>query len=106
MTTSLLHLTMECRDLPANDLSRSLVALDQNNTIIALIELASRAGWLAACFRTLSVSRAASRRYEAMVATALYHRFLERIVARVPVAALLQRGYTVRDNAREPPDKA
>ena len=39
-------------------------------------------------------------------ATALYHRFLERIVARVPVAALLQRRYTVRDNVRECDDEA
>jgi hypothetical protein len=40
------------------------------------------------------------------VATALYHRFLEQIVARVSVTALLQRGYTVRDNGRECADEA
>ena len=40
------------------------------------------------------------------IATALYHRFLERIVARVPVTALLQRGYTVRDNFREYTDES
>jgi hypothetical protein len=45
-------------------------------------------------------------RYEIPVARALYHRFLERIVARVPVTALLQRGYTVRDNVRECTDEA
>jgi hypothetical protein len=32
--------------------------------------------------------------------------FLERIVARVPVSALLQGGYTVRDNVRECSDEA
>ena len=32
--------------------------------------------------------------------------FLERIVARVPVTALLQGGYTVRDNVRECSDEA
>lgn len=37
---------------------------------------------------------------------ALYHRFLERIVARVTVTALLQGGYTARDNVREGADKA
>jgi transposase len=36
---------MECRDAPANDLSRSLVALDQNSTIIAVVEL-SQSSWL------------------------------------------------------------
>jgi FixJ family two-component response regulator len=41
-----------------------------------------------------------------VAAAALYHRFLERIVARVPVAALLQRRYTVRDNVRECADEA
>ena len=40
------------------------------------------------------------------VATALYHRFLERIVARVAVSALLQRRYTVGDNVRECADAA
>jgi hypothetical protein len=40
------------------------------------------------------------------VATALYHRFLQRIVARVAVTALLQRRYTVRDNVRECADEA
>ena len=32
--------------------------------------------------------------------------FQERIVARVPVTALLQRGYTVRDNVRKCADEA
>src|SRR6266446_5568017 len=53
MATSSLHLTMECRDAPAERprpapgqaLSRSLVALDQNSTIIAVIEL-SQSSWL------------------------------------------------------------
>jgi hypothetical protein len=40
------------------------------------------------------------------VATALYNRFLERIVARVAVSALLQRRYTVGDNVRECADEA
>jgi hypothetical protein len=71
-----------------------------------VIEL-SQSSWLVGrCFPTLSVSRAASRRYEVAVTTALYHRFLERIVARVFVTALLQRGYTARDNGRECPDEA
>ena len=46
---------MECRDAPAErprptpgqDLSRSLVALDQNSTIIAVIEM-SQSSWLVA----------------------------------------------------------
>src|SRR5580700_8852740 len=46
---------MECRDAPAERprpareqaLSRSLVALDQNSTIIAVVEL-SQSGWLVA----------------------------------------------------------
>jgi len=43
-----------------NDLSRSLVALDQNSTIIAVIEM-SQSSWLvAACFPALSVSRTRS----------------------------------------------
>jgi hypothetical protein len=52
-----------------NDLSRSLVALDQNSTIIAVIEM-SQSSWLEgdrnprdrlpACFPGLSVSRARS----------------------------------------------
>jgi hypothetical protein len=43
--------------LQPNDLSRSLVALDQNSTIIAVIQ----SSWLvAACFPGLSVSRARS----------------------------------------------
>ena len=53
MATSSLHLTMECRDAPAERpqpslgqaLSRSLVALDQNTTIIAVVEL-SQSSWL------------------------------------------------------------
>src|SRR5437899_874734 len=55
MATSSLHLTMECRDAPAKRprpapgqaLSRSLVALDQNSTIIAVVEL-SQSTWLVA----------------------------------------------------------
>ena len=43
-----------------NDLSRSLVALDQNSTIIAVVEL-SQSSWLVGgMFRALSVSRARS----------------------------------------------
>ena len=42
-----------------NDLSRSLVALDQNSTIIAVVEL-SQSSLLAASFRVLSVSGARS----------------------------------------------
>src|SRR5215469_13111941 len=38
---------MECHDAPAEDLSRSLVALDQNSTIIAVVEL-SQSSWLVA----------------------------------------------------------
>ena len=38
--------------------------------------------------------------------SALYHRFLKRIVARVAVTALLQRRYTLRDNVRECADEA
>jgi hypothetical protein len=53
MATSSLHLTMECRDAPAERprlspgqaLSRSLVALNQNSTIIAVVEL-SHSSWL------------------------------------------------------------
>jgi hypothetical protein len=57
---------------------------------------------------TLERSRArrASHRYEVAVATTLSHRFLERIVARVFFTALLQGGYTIRDNVRECADKA
>ena len=47
MATSSLHLTMECRDAQPNDLSRSLVALDQNSTMIAVVEL-SQSSWLVA----------------------------------------------------------
>jgi transposase len=55
MATSSLHLTMECSDAPAERprpapgqaLSRSLVALDQNSTIIAVIEM-SQSSWLVA----------------------------------------------------------
>ena len=36
---------------------------------------------------------------------ALYHRFLERIVARVAITALLQRRYTVHDNVRDCADE-
>ena len=42
-----------------NDLNRSLVALDQNSTIIAVIEM-SHSSWLVAGFPGLSVSRARS----------------------------------------------
>src|SRR5436189_5879287 len=55
MATSSLHVTMECRNAPAERprpapgqaLSRSLVALDQNSTIIAVIEM-SQSSWLVA----------------------------------------------------------
>jgi transposase len=55
MATLSLHVTMECRDAPAERprpapgqaLSRSLVALDQNSTIIAVIEM-SQSSWLVA----------------------------------------------------------
>jgi transposase len=53
MATASLHLTMECRNAPTERprpspgqaLSRSLVALDQNSTIIAVVEL-SQSSWL------------------------------------------------------------
>jgi len=38
---------MECPDAPAERLSRSLVALDQNSTIIAVVEM-SQSSWLVA----------------------------------------------------------
>ena len=38
---------MECRNAQPNDLSRSLVALDQSSTIIAAVEL-SQSSWLVA----------------------------------------------------------
>src|ERR1700720_2318146 len=48
MATSSLHLTDGVRAMPQpNDLSRSLVALDQNSTIIAVIEM-SQSSWLVA----------------------------------------------------------
>jgi transposase len=48
MATSSLHLTDGVPAMPQpNDLSRSLVALDQNSTIIAVIEL-SQSSWLVA----------------------------------------------------------
>src|SRR6266446_6407138 len=55
MATSSLHLTMECRDAPAERprpapgqaLSRSVFALDQNSTIIAVIGM-SQSSWLVA----------------------------------------------------------
>src|SRR6185295_20137566 len=55
MATSSLHLPMECRDAPAKRprpapgqaLSRPLVALDQNSTIIAVIEMI-QSSWLVA----------------------------------------------------------
>src|SRR6202163_190615 len=55
MATSSLHEPMECRDAsaerprpaPGQALSRSLVALDQNSTIIAVIEM-SQSSWLVA----------------------------------------------------------
>jgi hypothetical protein len=40
---------MECRDAQPNDLSRSLVALEQNSTIIAVVELSQPS-----CARTAS----------------------------------------------------
>src|SRR5499427_7778339 len=43
-----------------NDLSRSLVALDHNSTIIAVVEMSQSSWWLAVCFPALSVSRARS----------------------------------------------
>jgi len=46
-----------------NDLSRSLVALDQDRTMIAVVEMSqSRLAGLAVCFPALSVSRAKSCR--------------------------------------------
>ena len=46
MATSSLHLTDGGAAIPQpNDLSRSLVALDQNSTIIAVVEL-SQSSWL------------------------------------------------------------
>jgi hypothetical protein len=46
MATSSLHLTDGGAAMPQpNDLSRSLVALDQNSTIIAVVEL-SQSSWL------------------------------------------------------------
>src|SRR5689334_13220384 len=47
MATSSLHLTMECRDAPAERLEQVLVALDQNSTIIAVLEM-SQSSWLVA----------------------------------------------------------
>jgi transposase len=38
---------MECPDAQPNDLSRSLVALDQDSTIIAVVEM-SQSSWLVA----------------------------------------------------------
>jgi len=38
MAPSSLHLTDECPDAQPNDLSRSLVALDQDSTIIAVVD--------------------------------------------------------------------
>jgi hypothetical protein len=46
MATSSLHLTDGVPAMPQpNDLSRSLVALDQDSTIIAVVEL-SQSSWL------------------------------------------------------------
>jgi hypothetical protein len=47
MATLSLHVTTECGNAQPNDSSRFLVALDQNSTIIAVVEL-SRSSWLAA----------------------------------------------------------
>jgi transposase len=48
MATSSLHVTDGVAAMPQpNDLSRSLVALDQNSTIIAVIEM-SQSSWLVA----------------------------------------------------------
>ena len=54
-----------------NDLSRSLVALDQNSTIIAVVELSHSSWLLGALFRALSVSRARSWSRAQNEATAL-----------------------------------
>src|SRR5207244_13295497 len=54
----------EPRPSPGQALSRSLVALDQNSTIIAVFEMSTRAGSLPACFPALSVSRARSKKLE------------------------------------------
>ena len=49
--------------------------------------------------RTADAARSPSRRRYTVG-------FLERILARVPITALLQGGYTVRDNVRECADEA
>jgi len=53
-----------------------------------------------------SPAQGASRRYEVAIATTLSHRFSRADRIRVRVTALLQAGYTVRDNVRECADKA
>jgi transposase len=45
MATSSLNEPMECGDAPAEQLEQALVALDQNSTIIAVVEL-SQSSWL------------------------------------------------------------
>jgi hypothetical protein len=56
MATSSLHLIDGVPAMPqSNDLSRSLGALDQNSTIIAVVELSRRAGWLAVSFRGIEL---------------------------------------------------
>ena len=47
MATLSLHVTIECGNAQPNDSSRFLVALDQNSTIIAVVEL-SQSSWLVA----------------------------------------------------------
>ena len=52
-------LANKCRSAPMpqlNDLSRSLVALDQDSTIIAVVELSQSSGRLPGCFPALSVT--------------------------------------------------
>jgi hypothetical protein len=58
------------------------------------------------CYRCRPTGRNLTALNTIAMATALYHGFPERIVARIPVTALLQTGYTVRDNFREYADKS
>ena len=58
------------------------------------------------CYRCRPTGRNLTALNTIAMATALYHGFPERIVARIPVIALLQTGYTVRDNFREYADKS
>jgi hypothetical protein len=53
LATSSLHLNRWSAAMPQpNDLSRSLVALDHNSTIIAVVEL-SQSSWLADYYRVM-----------------------------------------------------